>query len=272
MKTRSRSLFLTIATLLMIMVGSLPAGAAQTPPATPQDIDHQTVNVPILMYHRITEIKPGAGLAMQQMSVSPATFAVQMKYLADLGYHTITVKQLYNHLAARHEGAYVPPLPTRPIVITFDDGYKTQYYNALPILNQYGFKATFYIIASAPGTADYMSWNMIKQLDAEGMDIESHTWSHKLLNWLSDVELTKELVDAKNLLEKRLGHAVTGFCYPYGGYNSRVVMAVEAAGYTNATIVAGGRYESYAKRFILPRISVYGNFDFSFFARNVYYP
>jgi peptidoglycan/xylan/chitin deacetylase (PgdA/CDA1 family) len=271
-KRQLRSLFFTTATLLMILCSSLTASAQAASPATPVTPDHQTINVPILMYHRITYTNPGASLAMQQMSVSPAIFAAQMKYLSDRGYHAITIKQLYQHLDARHTGIYVPPLPTRPIVITFDDGYKTQYYNALPILNQYGFKATFYIIASTPGTADYMTWNMIKQLDKGGMDIESHTWDHKLLTVLSDAALTRELVDAKNELEKRLGHVVNGFCYPDGGYNTRVINAVAAAGYTNATIVAGGRLESYAKRFTLPRISVYGTFGFDFFTHNVYYP
>lgn len=263
--------FITSATTLLLMLTYLsPALAA--PPTPAFDPDQRTLNVPILMYHRIWTAPPGASLMMTQMSVSPDLFAAQMKYLADGGYHTITMKQLADHLQARHDGGYVPPLPTRPIVISFDDGYRTQYYNALPALNQYGFKATFYIIASAPGTADYMTWPMIKELDNAGMDIESHGWSHKLLTIQSDANLTRELVDGKNELEKRLGHPVSGFCYPYGGYNARVIKAVAAAGYTNATVVGGGRYESYARRLALPRVVVYGNFSFAYFAQSVYYP
>ncbi len=274
MDKTTRRFFALVATLLMMLTSLSPALAdPPLPPSTlTADPDRQVINVPILMYHRIWSVKPGASRMMVEMSVSPAMFGAQMKYLSDGGYHTITMAQLAEHLQARHDGGYVPPLPTKPIVITFDDGYKTQYYNALPVLRQYGFKATFYIIASAPGTADYMTWDMIKELDAGGMDIESHTWSHKLLTIQSDATLTRELVGAKNELEKRLGHPVKGFCYPYGGYNARVIKAVAAAGYTNATIVGGGRYESYAKRLVMPRVSVYGDFGFPYFARNVSYP
>lgn len=106
---------------------------------------------------------------------------------------------------------------TKPVVITFDDGWKNQYQNALPLLKKYGYTATFFVYTNPIGKYPvFMSWSNIKELIASGMTIGDHTLSHPYLSKLSPKELEHEVVDARKALESNLGITVRHFASPFG--------------------------------------------------------
>jgi peptidoglycan/xylan/chitin deacetylase (PgdA/CDA1 family) len=116
--------------------------------------------------------------------------------------------------------------------ITFDDGEQSQFHNALPLLAQHEFKATYFVTPGLIGTAaKFLGWDELKSLQAAGHSIQSHGWSHKFLTFCSETELTHELRISKQSLEKNLGNAVEEISAPGGRWNRRVLQACAAAGY-----------------------------------------
>lgn len=136
-----------------------------------------------------------------------------------------------------------PPPPSNGkgmVSITFDDGWTSQYENALPLLEKYGIKGTFYIISDTlvPGKYDgYMSKAQVLTLHTKGHDIQSHTVTHAHLPKVTAAKLKNELVNSKSAIEAVIGAPVTGLAYPYGEYNAKVITAAKSAGYTNARTV-----------------------------------
>lgn len=187
------------------------------------------LRVPVLMYHEI-------GDGPNELYVSEKSFAAQMALLAQQGFHSVTVDQLY---AAMMEGA---PLPPKPVVITFDDGYASHYSRAFPVLKQHGFTGVFFVYIRAVGTANGMTWDQLREMQAQGMDIESHTVNHLDLAALSanPSRLRQEVEASRSALQAELGTAVEYFCYPAGRYNSKVLAAVKAAGYRAALTTKPG--------------------------------
>ena len=182
--------------------------------------------VPILMYHYIRPDPGSDDPVGQGLSVSPELFAEHLAFLADGGYTPITMSDLADIWDGREQ------LPPNPIVLTFDDGYRDFYTNAWPLLQQYGFPATVYLITSVIDQPDYLTREMILEMDASGLvDFGSHTIYHPSLPALADADAEEEIVDSKIALEELLGHPVRSFCYPTGAYSDRDVALVDAAGY-----------------------------------------
>ncbi len=159
--------------------------------------------------------------------VAPKTFEMQMKYLKDHGYHPITLNSLFENIKNQKT------LPEKPVVLTFDDGWKNQYTNALPILEKYGYTASFAIVTNLRG-GGYMSWDDVKSLHAKGFEISSHSENHFNLTKISDEKLKIEIEGSKKILEEKLGAPVTTFVYPYYAHNQKVMDAVESARYLGA--------------------------------------
>jgi len=186
--------------------------------------------VPILVYHSIGPMHGKKESAMQaHYRVTTENFEKQMKYLSDNGYHPVSfatyVKSLNN---------YVIKLPEKAVVLTFDDGWKSQYQYAVPILEKYKFTATFFIISSYANYGAYMNWADLKDLVAHNFDIESHTKTHTILTKLDSKKLTVELVDSKKTLEDKLGIKVRTIAYPNYAQNQAVRDATRLAGYEGA--------------------------------------
>ncbi len=197
----------------------------------PSDIS----KIPILTYHSFGP-KPGfkENKTQLQYRVTVAMFEAQMKYLSDKGYQTITFADLVENQI------HGKPLPEKSIVLTFDDGWKSQYELAVPILEKYKFTATFFIITNSTGTKSYMSVDELKDLHAKGFEIASHTKSHPKLPTLDDAKLLEELQGSKKALEDKLGITVTTLAYPYYAHDARVMKAVQDAGYLGARAGWGG--------------------------------
>lgn len=177
--------------------------------------------VPILAYHQISR-EP------EIYSLDPEQFEEQLQYLHSHGYTAISLAEFF---AAGHS---VRPLPPKPVIITFDDGYEDNYRTALPLLQKYGLRATVFVIAGQVGQAGYLTWEQIAGLQAAGIEIGSHTYSHAALNELSQDRVLDELRRSKQVLEHNLATPVAFLAYPFGQYNPETAAAARQAGYTGA--------------------------------------
>jgi len=185
------------------------------------------------MYHAIEERR-------SVLSVSPAIFAWQMRWLSERGYRIISLSDLVRHLRNN------APLPDRSVVITFDDGLESVYTSAFPILERYGFPATVFLVPdycgrwndwpSQPSVAPrlpLLSWPQIREMDRYGVEFGAHTLSHPRLDRLSRDEVEREILGSKASIEEHLGHPVEVFAYPYGRHNDTSGAVVRRA-YTGA--------------------------------------
>ena len=181
--------------------------------------------VPILIYHHIKPL-PQATSTDTTFIVTPENFASQMQYLKDNNFATISFKNLLDYFAGQFN------LPEKPIIISFDDGVINQYDNAWPILKKYNFIATFFIFTSPIGkSANYMTWEQLKELSAAGMEIGGHGKYHLYLDRISPAELAVETAESKKVMEEKLGIKIIAFAYPFGAYNNKVTQALQNAGY-----------------------------------------
>ena len=123
------------------------------------------------------------------------------------------------------------PLPAKPIIISFDDGWAEQFTTAFPIMTKYGLSGTFFLYTRPLDHTEFMTWAQAQELAAGGMDVQSHSITHPHLRALSPDAAFKEIAESKATLEKRLGKPVVAFCYPFGEYNNAVIEMVKRAVY-----------------------------------------
>lgn len=211
-----------------------------------------TVKVPILTYHYIRTNPDSHDRLGYALSVSPADFAAQMDWLAANGFHTVTTADLYAYLSGAHG------LPSRPVILTFDDGYADFYDTALPILRAHDFTAVAYIISGFIGRPGYMTAAQIVEADRAGIEIGSHTVDHANLARSSSGNVMFELLASRQALEQLVGHPVLSFCYPSGRFTGAVVAAVQAAGYHDATTTVFGFVHYLANRYTWNRLRISG--------------
>jgi peptidoglycan/xylan/chitin deacetylase (PgdA/CDA1 family) len=211
-----------------------------------------TAPVPILMYHVINS--PPAGAPFPGLYVSPSELAAQMAVLHEAGYHAVTMDQL---LAYWREGV---PLPAgKPIVLSFDNGYRSQYTQALPILRRYGWVGVENLqLSGLPPSQGGMSEGEIRSLVASGWELDTQGYSHAELIALPPAALHYQVAVARELLRRRYHVPVNWFCYPSGHYNAAVVAEVKAAGYVGSTTVVPGWASPVIDPYRLPRIRVLG--------------
>ncbi len=185
--------------------------------------------IPILTYHSFGP-KPEKKEGSMQLHyrITADMFDAQMKNLVAKGYQTITFADLVENQVSGK------PIPDHAVVLTFDDGWKSQYEYAVPILEKYKLTGTFFIITNSINAQAYMSLDELKDLNSKGFEIAAHTKTHPKLVTLDDAKLTEELQGSKKTLEDKLGITVTTIAYPYYGHDERVMKAVQAAGYLGA--------------------------------------
>jgi peptidoglycan/xylan/chitin deacetylase (PgdA/CDA1 family) len=150
------------------------------------------------------------------------------------------------------------PLPQKPILITFDDGYRDNLTNAAPVLARLGMPATAYVISGriSNGDPSFLTWRQLAMLERRGVEIGSHTVSHRELTSLSDNEALAELVRSRRALERRLGHRVPWLAYPIGAYDSRIERLARRAGYVLAVTTEWGTRQSAQRPLALPRLRI----------------
>jgi peptidoglycan/xylan/chitin deacetylase (PgdA/CDA1 family) len=218
---------------------------------------------PILMYHKVSPYSHHGGLGLR---VSPADFHDQMEYLHEQGYHTVSLDQLMDHWQKKSA------LPTKPIVITLDDGYEDNYLFAFPILKKFGFTATIFLVYDDIGgfnvwddnknvahNLKLLSWRQIDLMQSQGITFGSHTLTHPNLASLTPDEARREIAESKKLLEEHFGHKVNFIAYPYGRRNPVVDDVVRLAGYRGAVTTHHGKNTDSTDPVQLKRLRVTGN-------------
>jgi peptidoglycan/xylan/chitin deacetylase (PgdA/CDA1 family) len=260
---------------------TLPPTVTPTPTATPTptprvltplpiaqpvwDGVQRSLNVPILMYHYISAPPTLTDLLRVGLSVPPETFAAQMKMLADNGYHTVTLLDVYDSLATGKE------LPTNPVVLTFDDGYVDNYQFAFPILQKYGFVGTFFILTGPPDASNpvYMSWDMIKEMSDAGMDIELHSRDHVDLRQRSFEYLFFQIIGGRQSIEGHTGKPVHFMAYPSGLYDSALLQFLAKFDYWAALTTRPGRVHTLQDALTWTRVRISGQLTIDGFAKSV---
>jgi peptidoglycan/xylan/chitin deacetylase (PgdA/CDA1 family) len=192
--------------------------------ATPQpDWQPHTGPVPILEYHVLGA--PPTDAPYPELYVTRPDFHRQMNWLDEHGYQAVTLEAVE---AAWYEGG---TLPGRPVVISFDDGYRPQFTYALPELRKHGWPGVLNL--KAEGSDLYES--NVKAMIGAGWELASHTIDHSDLTTLDAASLKRETAGARQILRREYGVPVKDFCYPAGQFDTNVIAAVEAAGYVTAT-------------------------------------
>jgi peptidoglycan/xylan/chitin deacetylase (PgdA/CDA1 family) len=205
-------------------------------------------SVPILMYHVIGARPPGA--PFPQLYVPVSVFVAQMNELARRHDHVITLQELYDHW----RGA---PLPPRPVVISFDDGFRNQYSQALPILRRRGWAGTLNLVLAHLHEGTYgLGPREVARMVGAGWEVDSHTLTHPNLPSLGPAQLAREVAGSRHALHVLFGIPVNFFCYPGGAYDAAVIAATEHAGYAGATTTNPGDATPGAGLYTLPRIHV----------------
>lgn len=209
--------------------------------------------VPILAYHQVGDLQ-------EIYSVTAEEFDQQMQFLQSHGYTAISLAELF----AAKNGA--KQLPDKPVIISFDDGYADNYSAALPIMEKYGMKGTVFVISGQVGQPDYLTWQQIKEMQARGTEIGSHTHSHVALTEIGQPQLQDELQRSKQILETNLGTSIEFLAYPYGQFNTQIIAALEQAGYTGACTGEPGLGTTAGNAYKLKRVNVpkpkYGLWEF----------
>lgn len=204
-----------------------------TPFVTPPAPGQQAI-LPILMYHHIADLPSNASELDRTWTVSPANFEAQIAMVAQRGFHTVTMAQVASYLKKGQ------PLPSKPIVVSFDDGWAEGYTIAFPILKKYNLIGTFFVYTGALDHKAFLQWAQLEDMSRAGMDIESHTQSHPHLRDLSPDQALQEIAGSKAILEKRLGKPVSSIGYPFGEYSNSVIDLVKRAGFESAVTIAAG--------------------------------
>jgi peptidoglycan/xylan/chitin deacetylase (PgdA/CDA1 family) len=226
-----------------------PRRARPVLPAAPAQIRGAAARrkpIPILMYHVIAT--PAAGAAYLGLWVPTRMFAAQMEALRRAGYHAITLAAAF---AAWRHGA---PLPRRPVVISFDDGYLGDYTHARPVLRRLGWPGVLDLLLANVRRGDLTAHD-VRALIRAGWEIDSHTLTHPDLTTVGEPQLRRELTGSQAEIRRRFGQPAHFLCYPVGRYDARVVAAVRAAGYWGALTEDEG-YAAPAEPYTLKRVRV----------------
>ena len=233
-----------------------PSPTATYPPP-PEEL-----HVPILMYHYISELPSDADVYRLDLTVIPAHFEEQLQYLQAQGYQSVTLTDIYDALTMGK------PLPEKPIVLTFDDGYKDALTGALLLLQQYGFVGEFFMLATPSHyeAPQYLTWDDARVMAEAGMSVQAHGRDHYDLTNRSYEFLVYQILGAREAVEAHTGRPVRFFCYPSGRYDAATIAIVEAAGYWGAVTTAWGTDLRLDNRFTWPRIRVKGHWSVENFA------
>ena len=220
--------------------------------------------VMVLNYHKIED-------KLNALCVPPQDFEMQLQFLKENGYNTITPHEL---VMALTEGA---ELPANPVIITFDDGYSDNYHRAFPLLKKYGMKATIFTVTSFmdKNIYGYLSWAQAKEMQDSGLvNIESHTHNHHALTDLTAEQCRAELAQSKKEIEEKLGKPCEFVAYPTGTYDLQIAELVKEEGYLGGFSIRFSNVDMDSNVYALERMPIFHteNTMRSFYDRMQYVP
>lgn len=209
----------------------------------------KSFKIPILLYHYVEYVKDPGDTIRKSLDILPVTFDLEVKTLKDAGYTFITMSDLADALDDKNN------LPSRPVILTFDDGYRDFYTDVFPILKKYQVKAVAYIVPNFLNKPNNMDTWMLKELVKSGLvEIGAHTMDHSYLKGLALKRVQYEVLESKKYLEENLGIIVTTFAYPYGAFDNAAIDAVKKAGFSSAVTTINGIFVMDVNRFFINRI------------------
>jgi peptidoglycan/xylan/chitin deacetylase (PgdA/CDA1 family) len=239
-------------------------------PLKPYDIGglspsgYQTV--PVLSYHDFSHA------VSNKMTVTKAAFEEQMKFLKENGYRVITMDQLFGFLE------FSIQIPRKSVVITIDDGWRSTYDIALPVLKEYGYPATLFIYTDLiVGSDKTLSWELVKELSDNGIDIQCHSKTHRHLTAMDSEDsfrkyfedMEKEITESVSLIKKKLNRDVKYFAYPYGETSHLFIELLKKHGFRGAFTVKRGSNPFFTSTFRVSRSMIYGEYTLKQFEDNL---
>ena len=222
---------------------------------TPDRSNRSATGVFILLYHALdSPSEPAAVSSAADLSVvvHADQFAAQLRCLVEMGRQVVSLDHVLTSSPA------LPAVPaTAPVVLTFDDGHRSNWSLALPRLLEAGAAATFYVVAGfVDKLPDYLTSSQLRELAAAGMSVGSHGMSHRFLPQLAPKVVHLELADSRARLEDLLGRPVLDFALPGGHFDRRVIEAIRACGYRSVATCKVGTYRPGGDPFRLPRLEI----------------
>jgi peptidoglycan/xylan/chitin deacetylase (PgdA/CDA1 family) len=206
--------------------------------------------VPILMYHVLGS--PPAGARNPSLFVPAADFSAQVRWLHSRGYHSVTLTQLFDFWAGTGD------LPVKPIVFSFDDGYRSDWAVAGQVLSRYGYFGVLNLKVGNIMPKGGITPEQVDSLLAMGWELAAHTINHLDLTTLGAAQLAHEVGGSRRALQKQFHAPVDFFCYPSGRFDAAAVAAVKAAGFRGATTTVEGMATRGNDPYELPRVRVDG--------------
>ena len=222
--------------------------------------------VPILTYHKFSETSTDV------VTVTRKAFEDQMRFLKNHGYRIISLDEFFDFLELKE------PIPRKSIVITIDDGWRSAYDIAFPILKRYGYPVTLFVYTDfITDSGKTMNWAILREMAKGGVSIQCHTKTHRYLDRRIGREtfaqyfesIKKELAESAVIIRRHLGTEVKYLAYPYGETNDVVIALLEKLGYRGALTVERESNPCFVNRYRVNRSMVYGNFDLEDFANNL---
>jgi len=213
------------------------------PPSSPRPI-------PVFMYHDIAEDPSAVAVSHRPYVLTAAAFEAQMDALARLGVRGVSLTE------AMEAAGEAPAHDAALAVLTFDDGHASNATHAMPLLRKRGFTATFFVTASWIGQSPYMGWDQIREAVRGGMEIGTHSLTHRPPASLSPAELDHELRESRRIMEAGLGVSVLTGSAPTGFHNPGIGPAARAAGYRTLCVSRIGLWLPDADPFAIPRVPV----------------
>ncbi len=202
----------------------------------------ETNAFPSFVYHRFGDDRfPSTNIKIEQ-------FEAHLDYLREENYEVITLSKALNKRASNQ-------LKPKTVVLTIDDGYKSFYQNALPLLMKYGFEATLFVNTSTVGAPDFMTWDEIKNARNKGIEIGNHSHEHPYF-LSSDIDFRADLMLSHMIFENKLGTVPKVYAYPYGEWNPKMARILALENYLGAAAQNSGIIGKHADAFALPRFAM----------------
>ena len=198
----------------------------------------------IIYYHEV--VKKGEGATYQK--IEEEKFEAQMQYLRDHGYTSLFFSELGK------------PLPQKSVIVSFDDGFRSVYDNAAPIMQKYGIKGNIYLPTAYIGEDEkFISWDMARELKDKGFEMQAHTHTHVDVRTLSFATMQNEVTTSGEYFARELGVEPCAICLPFGTYNRRSVKQLKKTGkykYILASFYGRAGERKLKKGGLLPRIGI----------------